>query len=204
MQYQTTPRDAFAYSGVGLHTGVPCAIEVRPAAPGSGLRFMTGGTEIPALAEYVVETARATVLGRDGTTISTVEHLLSALFGAGIANALIHVDGPEIPVADGSAALYANLIEGAGIARQNEVRERFVAIEPAFFRDGDRAIVILPAAQLRVRFLADFAPPIGVQYFDGEMTPQTFVHEIAAARTFGYLHEVQALRERGLALGGTL
>jgi UDP-3-O-[3-hydroxymyristoyl] N-acetylglucosamine deacetylase len=203
-QYQTTPREAFEYSGVGLHTGVPCRIEVRPAAPNSGITFVAGTLEIPALAEYVVETARATVLGRDGTTISTVEHLLSALFGMGVSNARVHVDGPEIPVADGSAALYAQLIERAGIARQNELRERFVPVGPEFMRDGDRAIVVLPAASLRVRFVADFAPPIGVQYFDSEITPDVFRSEIAAARTFGYLHEVQALLDRGLAQGGTL
>lgn len=202
--YQTTPRDAFAYSGVGLHTGAQCRIEVRPALPNSGLRFVSGTTEIPALAEFVVETARATVLGKDGTTISTVEHLLSALLGAGITNAAVHVDGPEIPVADGSAALYTGLIHKAGIAHQHEVRERYVPAAPSFFRDGDRAIVVLPAAQLRVRFLADFAAPIGVQYFDAEIEPELYRAEIAGARTFGYLHEVQALIERGLARGGTL
>lgn len=202
--YQTTPRDAFEYRGVGLHTGVPCRIEVRPAAPNHGLRFISNGVEIPALAEYVVETARATVLGRDGTTISTVEHLLSALFGAGISNAQIHVDGPEIPVADGSAQLFLQSVDAAGIARQSELRERFVPVHPVFVRDGDRAIVILPSAQLRVRFVADFAPPIGVQYFDREISPEVFRDDIASARTFGYLHEVQALLDRGLAQGGTL
>lgn len=204
MHYQTTLRDAFEIDGAGLHTGAQCRVEVRPAAPGSGLRFLSGNLEIPALAEYVVETARATVLGKDGTTISTVEHLLSALFGAGVTNAQICVDGPEIPVADGSAREFFECIESAGIARQNEVCERFVPIEPEFVRDGDRAIVILPSAHLRVRFVADFAPPIGVQYFDEEIDAETFGSEIAGARTFGYLHEVQALRERGLAQGGTL
>lgn len=203
-QYQTTPRDAFEYRGVGLHTGAPSRIEVRPAPPDSGLRFRSGGVEIPALAEYVVETARATVLGRNGTTISTVEHLLSALFGAGISNAEIHVDGPEIPVADGSARLFSELIESAGFASQSELRERFVPVTPVFVRDGDRAIVILPSSQLRVRFVADFAPPIGTQYFDGDISPEIFRDEIAGARTFGYLHEVQSLLERGLAQGGTL
>jgi UDP-3-O-[3-hydroxymyristoyl] N-acetylglucosamine deacetylase len=84
------------------------------------------------------------------------------------------------------------------------VRERFVPIAPVFVRDGDRAVIILPAAHLRVRFIADFAPPIGAQYYDREIDADVFKEEIAAARTFGYLHEVQALRERGLAQGGTL
>jgi UDP-3-O-[3-hydroxymyristoyl] N-acetylglucosamine deacetylase len=204
MNYQTTLRDPFAFEGVGLHTGAPCRVEVLPAPPNAGLRFVAGGHEIPALAEYVVETARATVLGKNGITISTVEHLLAALFGMGIANAEIRVEGPEIPVADGSAKLFVEAITAAGIVRQSEVLERFVPIAPSFVRDGDREIVILPSAHFRVRFLADFAPPIGTQYFDSEMNAEVFVKEIASARTFGYLHEVEALLERGLAKGGTL
>ena len=204
MQYQSTLREAFAFEGVGLHTGVACRVEVRPAAPDSGLRFIAGGVEIPALAEYVVETARATVIGKDNVTISTVEHLLAAVFGMGVSNAEIHVDGPEIPVADGSSKLFVDAIAAAGTVRQAEVRPRFAPLTPAFVRDGDRAIIVLPAAQFRVRFLADFAPPIGTQYFDGEIDPEVFRNEIASARTFGYLHEVEALLERGLARGGTL
>lgn len=204
VQYQTTLREAFSYEGVGLHTGVPCRVEILPAAPNAGLTFVSGGVQIPALAEFVVETARATVVGKDGITISTIEHLLAALFGMGVANAQILVDGPEIPVADGSAKMWVDLIAAAGIAAQREVRERYVPTSPTFVRDGDRAVIILPATHFRVRFLADFAPPIGTQYFDGEMTPEVFAAEIAAARTFGYLHEVQALLDRGLAKGGTL
>jgi UDP-3-O-[3-hydroxymyristoyl] N-acetylglucosamine deacetylase len=204
MEYQTTLRDTFAFDGVGLHTGVHGRIEVRPAAPDSGLQFVVGQTRIPALAENVVETARATVIGKDGITISTIEHLLAAIFGMGVTNAEIHVDGPEIPVADGSSKLFADAIARVGVAGQGEVRARFVPVAPEFVRDGDRAIIILPAAQFRIRFLADFAPPIGTQYFDSEMTPHVFASEIAAARTFGYLHEVEALLERGLARGGTL
>ena len=204
VQYQTTLREAFAYEGVGLHTGVPCRVDVRPAPAGTGLRFVSGGVEIPALAEYVVETARATVVGNAGVTISTIEHLLAALFGMGIANAAIHVDGPEIPVADGSAKTWVDLIAAAGIAAQREVRERYVPASPTFVRDGDRTIIVLPATHFRVKFLADFAPPIGTQYFDGDLTPESFASEIASARTFGYLHEVQGLLDRGLAKGGTL
>lgn len=204
VQYQTTLREGFTFEGVGLHTGVPCRVDVRPAPANCGLRFVSAGVEIPALAEYVVETARATVVGKDGVTISTIEHLLAALFGMGLANAYIHVDGPEIPVADGSAKTWVEKIAGAGIARQREVRERYVPAVPTFVRDGERALIVLPATHFRIKFLADFAPPIGTQYFDGELTPEFFAEEIAAARTFGYLHEVQALLDRGLAKGGTL
>lgn len=204
VDYQTTLREGFSYEGVGLHTGVACRVTISPAPPNSGLLFVTGGLEIPALAEYVVETARATVVGKDGVTISTIEHLLAALFGMGVANARIDVDGPEIPVADGSAKTWVDLIQRAGIAPQSEVRERYVPAAPTFVRDGERTLVVLPATHFRIKFLADFAPPIGTHYFDGEITPELFAAEIAAARTFGYLHEVQALLDRGLAKGGTL
>jgi UDP-3-O-[3-hydroxymyristoyl] N-acetylglucosamine deacetylase len=204
LQYQTTLREQFVFEGVGLHTGVPCRVDVQPAAPGRGLHFVSGGVEIPALAEYVVETARATVVGKDGVTISTIEHLLAALFGMGVANARIVVEGPEIPVADGSAKTWVEFIQTAGIATQREVRERYVPAAPTFVRDGDRALIVLPATQFRVKFMADFAPPIGTQYFDGGIDAEVFAKEIAAARTFGYLHEVQALLDRGLAKGGTL
>jgi UDP-3-O-[3-hydroxymyristoyl] N-acetylglucosamine deacetylase len=204
VHYQTTLRDGFSCEGVGLHTGVPCRVNVLPAAANAGLHFVTGGTQIPAVAEYVVETARATVVGKDGVTISTIEHLLAALFGMGITNARIEVDGPEIPVADGSAKTWVELISAAGVNMQGEVRARYVPAAPTFVRDGDRAIIALPATQFRIKFLADFAPPIGTQYADIEITPEIFEQEIAPARTFGYLHEVQALLERGLAKGGTL
>ena len=202
--YQTTLRAPFSIEGVGLHTGVPARVDVLPAAPNSGLRFITGATEIPAVAEYVVETARATVLGKDGVTISTVEHLLAAIFAMGISNAEIRVSGPEIPVADGSARRFVEAILEAGVSSQREIRQRFVPVVPEFARDGERAVIVLPASHFRIRFVADFAPPIGTQYFDGEITPDVFREEIAGARTFGYLHEVEALLQRGLARGGTL
>ncbi|HEX5275058.1 MAG TPA: UDP-3-O-acyl-N-acetylglucosamine deacetylase [Candidatus Rubrimentiphilum sp.] len=202
--YQTTLREPLVFEGVGLHSGAPCRVEIRPAAPGAGLRFVSSGVAIPALAEYVVETARATVIGKDGVTISTVEHVLAALFGMGVSNAELVVEGPEIPVADGSAKVFAEAIAAAGIATQREARQSFVPAAPAFARDGDRVVAVLPAGALRVKFVADFAAPIGTQYFDGEIDPQMFLKEIAGARTFGYVHEVEALLKRGLAKGGTL
>lgn len=202
--YQTTVREPLAFEGVGLHSGAPCRVRIRPAAPGTGLRFVSSGVEIPALAEYVVETARATVIGKDGVTISTVEHMLAALFGMGISNAELLVDGPEIPVADGSAKIFAEAIAAAGVTTQRETRASFVPSSASFARDGDRLVIVLPAATFRVKFVADFAAPIGTQFFDGEPNGDMFLKEIAGARTFGYVHEVEALLKRGLAKGGTL
>jgi UDP-3-O-[3-hydroxymyristoyl] N-acetylglucosamine deacetylase len=205
VQYQQTLRDSLRFEGVGIHTGTPSQVEIAPAPPGTGLEFiLEGGVRIAAVAENVIETARATVIGKDGASISTVEHLLAALFGMGVDNATINVRGPEIPVADGSAKAFADRIAQVGLISQKEVRPHFTVSSPQFFRDADRTIVILPATRFRVRFLADFAPPVGTQYFDGEITPEFFHAEICAARTFGYLHEVEALLKRGLAQGGTL
>jgi len=205
VQYQQTLREQIRFEGVGIHTGAPSHVEISPAQPGSGLVFvLDGGVRVPAVAENVIETARATVIGKDGKSVSTVEHLLAALFGMGIDNAAIGVSGPEIPVVDGSAKAFADRISQTGVVPQKEIRQRLIVTSPQFFRDADRTIIVLPAARFHVRFVADFAPPIGTQYFDGEITPRLFQEEIAGARTFGYLHEVESLLKRGLAQGGTM
>lgn len=204
-QYQTSLRSTLTIEGVGVHTGSACRVDIAPAPPKSGIVFvLPGDVRIPATAEFVTETARATVLGKDGVTVSTIEHLMAALFAMGVDNATVAVTGPEIPVTDGSAQVFADAIAGCGVVAQSEMRERLVISTPHFFRDGDRAVVVLPASRLRVKFLADFPPPVGTQYFDSDITPELFRKEIAGARTFGYLHEVEALRKRGLAQGGTL
>ncbi|HEX4013105.1 MAG TPA: UDP-3-O-acyl-N-acetylglucosamine deacetylase [Candidatus Cybelea sp.] len=201
---QATLREPLFFEGVGLHTGAHCRVELRPAQADAGLYFLTGGVRIPATVEYVVDTTRATVLGRDGVSISTTEHLLSALFAMGIANCEILVDGPEIPVCDGSAAQFVAAIDASGVEQQPRDRRSLELAEPLFVRDGDRLVAALPASSWSVRFMADFPEPIGTQYFSSEIDPQAYREEIAGARTFGYLHEVQALLERGLARGGSL
>lgn len=201
---QTTLRDAVHFAGIGLHTGADVAVTVRPAAVNAGISFLAGATRIPATAEHVVDTARATVLGAGDTTISTVEHVLSALFGMGIANAEIVVEGPEIPVVDGSAKAFSDAFAGAGVVDQGVPRDVFRIDEPFALREDDRAVVLLPGDAFRVRFVADFPSPVGAQYLDTIVEPERYREEIAPARTFGFLHEVQALRSRGLARGGTL
>src|ERR1700728_4752136 len=115
---QTTLRQSLHFEGVGLYAGAHCRVDVRPAAADAGLTFLLGSIRVPATVEYVVDTTRATVLGRDGVTVSTTEHLLSALFAMGVANADIVVDGPEIPVRDGSASQFASAIEQCGLQEQ--------------------------------------------------------------------------------------
>jgi len=202
---ETTLRAAIDFSGVGLHTGRTARVRVSPAAPGTGLRFrLNDAVEFAARPDAVVDTRRATVLGRGDHRVSTVEHLLSALVGTGITNAVIAVDGPEIPALDGSAAPFVAAIDAAGIVDQGLPRAVFAPERPAVFRDGDKLLVVLPAPALRVRLTVDFAAPVGVQYADVTVTPQSYRAEIAGNRTFGYRHEVEALLASGLAQGGTL
>ncbi|MGA2758865.1 MAG: UDP-3-O-acyl-N-acetylglucosamine deacetylase [Candidatus Cybelea sp.] len=201
---QKTLRESLRFEGVGLHTGAPCSVEVRPAAAGAGFTFLLGSVRVPATVEYVVDTTRATVLGRDGVTVSTTEHLLSALFAMGVTNGDIVVDGPEIPVRDGSASEFASAIAQCGLQEQFAQRKLLELEEPVIVRDGDKLVAAFPAPSFRVRFLADFPQPVGTQYFAGEIDPQQYVAEIAGARTFAFMHEVQALLARGLGQGGSL
>ena len=206
---QATLCDAFRFEGVGLHTGATCAVDVAPAPPDTGLVFLLARApgsvvRVAATSEFVTDTSRATVLGSDGATVSTTEHLLSALFAMGVTNAEISVSGPEIPIADGSAREFVEAIDAVGRAGQSKPAPILVTREPFVVQNGDRMVAALPAPVFRVRFVADFPAPIGTQYYYGEITPEAFREEVSSARTFGYLHEVEALRARGLALGGSL
>jgi UDP-3-O-[3-hydroxymyristoyl] N-acetylglucosamine deacetylase len=205
VQYQTTLRDVIAFEGAGLHTGASARVRVLPAPAGHGLRFrVNDAVEFPARADYVVDTVRATVLGSGEHRVSTVEHLLSALVGCGVDNALIAVDGPEIPVEDGSAKTFAEAIDAVGLATQHEARVRWIPTGPRVFRDGDKLLVVTPASSFRVRMTIDFPAPVGAQYVEAEITPETYRREIAENRTFGFQHEIEGMLKRGLAMGGTL
>jgi UDP-3-O-[3-hydroxymyristoyl] N-acetylglucosamine deacetylase len=165
---------------------------------------LEGGVTIPALAEFVVDTSRATVLGRDGARVSTVEHLLSALRGMGIDNARVEVEGGEIPAMEGSAKAFADAIHAAGALTSDVPRQTFRPDRAMGFRDDDKTVAIIPSIAWRIKFTVVYPAPIGTQYFEAEITPELYREQIAPARTFGYLHEVEELRARGLARGGTL
>jgi UDP-3-O-[3-hydroxymyristoyl] N-acetylglucosamine deacetylase len=207
--FQATLRQPLRFEGAGLHTGGHAVAEVRPAPEDAGIVFVANGpagrsVRIPAVAENVVDTSRATVVGSDGVTISTTEHLLSALFAMGVSNAEIHVGGPEIPVGDGSAQEFVDAILASGLVEQRRPRDVFELREPFVVQVADRLVAMLPAPVFRVRFVADFAAPIGTEYFYGDIDAEGYARDVAGARTFGFLHEVEALRARGLALGGSL
>jgi|SRR5579863_8690058 len=201
---QATLCDTLHFEGIGLHTGEYAVVDVHPAPPDAGLSFVLGSMRIPATVENVRDTSRATVLGRDGSTVSTTEHLLSALLAMGVTNAEVHVNGPEIPALDGSSGDFVTAILARGLQMQPVPRRVLELAEPLSVAAGDRMMVALPSESFRVRFVADFAPPIGTQYFFGRIEPDEYREEIAGARTFAYLHEIEALWERGLGRGGSL
>ncbi len=188
-----------------MHTGRRAHVRITPAPSGSGLRFrLDDAVEFPAHPDYVVDTRRATVLGLGEHRVSTVEHLLSALVGCGVSNALVAVEGGEIPAADGSALAFVDAIEAAGIIDQALPQPRAIVREPSVFRDGDKVLAVLPAPAFRVRMTIDFPAPVGAQYVDYDSASAAYREAVAPNRTFGFRHEVEALLERGLAMGGSL
>lgn len=179
-------------------------MEVRPAPPRAGITIVRGATRIPATAEYANESPLATVIAHEGTSVSTIEHVLSALTAMGVSDAEIVLDGSEIPILDGSAKPYADAIWHSGLVESDEPRAVFAPSQPFELREGDKAVVVLPAPAFRVRFVGDYPAPIGTHYFDGVVTPVLYRDEIASARTFTFLRDVEAMRAQGLARGGSL
>lgn len=218
---QTTLKNSIRCRGVGLHTGTAVTMVLRPAAPNSGISFRrtdgaARGILIPARFDHVVNTRMCTVLGNwdpqgeapaegDRVTVSTVEHLMAAFAGSGIDNAIVDIDGPEVPVMDGSAAPFVFLIECAGVTEQQAPR-RFLSVERAIEIDeGERMARLEPASEWRVSCEINFDNKvISRQSGTFEVTARDFKSALAPARTFGFEHEVAYLRANGLALGGSL
>jgi UDP-3-O-[3-hydroxymyristoyl] N-acetylglucosamine deacetylase len=207
---QRTIAEKISCTGIGLHSGQPVQLTLHPARAGTGVVFartdLPVPAEVPAVHSAVTSTRLATTLGRGEATIGTVEHLLAALCGLGIDNVRAEVDGPEIPVMDGSAASFVFLIRAAGIFEQDAPRRSLRVRKPVEVRDGDRLIRIEPARGLRVTYSVDFAhPAIGRQQLRNlVIDDESFEQEICRARTFGFLREVEALWRNGLARGGNL
>ncbi len=179
-------------------------MDVRPAQPGTGYVFISGDTRIPATAEHANESPLATVIAHEGTSISTIEHILSALVAMGVSDAEIVLDGNEIPILDGSAKMYADAIAQSGIVTSPKPRAVFAPAEPFELRNGEKAVIVLPAPAFRVRFIGEYDAPIGTHYYDAAITPELYRTEIAPARTFAFLRDVEAMRAQGLARGGSL
>ena len=208
--YQQTIAEKVSCTGIGLHSGAPTQLVLHPARAGEGITFLRTDARVPALiaarSREVSSTRLATTLGRGDASVRTVEHLLAALFGLGIDNVRVEVDGPELPVMDGSAAPFVYLIRSAGVFRQRERRPLLRIRRPIEVVEGDRSIRIEPARELRVSYAVDFEHPairrqeLHLNPFDAER----FEREISAARTFGFLRDVRTLWCAGLARGGSL
>lgn len=212
---QRTLRAPIGCTGVGLHSGRKVSLTLRPGAEGSGIVVVRTGlpggpAAIPARWDHVVDTRRSTVLGlpdRPDAQVGTVEHVLAALAGSGIDNAVIEVDGPEMPVMDGSAAPFVFLIECAGIAAQDAPRRAIEVLRPVRVEEGDASVTLLPDASpwFGLEMEIEFASAaIRRQSRALRLAPGVFKTELARARTFGFAEEIEALREAGLARGGSL
>jgi UDP-3-O-[3-hydroxymyristoyl] N-acetylglucosamine deacetylase len=210
LRRQQTLAEKVGCTGIGLHSGAPVQLTLAPARAGTGIVFVrtdrAHAVEIPARADRVTSTRLATTLGGGDATVATVEHLLAALYGLGVDNARVSVDGPELPVMDGSAASFVYLIRSAGIFTQRAPRSVLRVIEPIEVDEGDRRIRIEPARGLHVSYAVEFShPAIGRQELRlGALDAARFEAELASARTFGFLQDVRALWSRGLARGGSL
>jgi UDP-3-O-[3-hydroxymyristoyl] N-acetylglucosamine deacetylase len=193
--------------GIGLHSGHPVTLTLAPAPADAGVTFvrMDLGVEIPARNEHVLDTTLSTTVGIGKARVSTVEHVMAALHGMGIDNCRVEVDGPEMPIVDGSAAPFAALIREAGVQLQRAGR-RFLVIEKAVeVRDGDKLARFEPAEGFRVSFTADYGHPlISNQPLEVEVDERTFEREISRARTFCFRRDIEKMQAMGLAKGGSL
>jgi UDP-3-O-[3-hydroxymyristoyl] N-acetylglucosamine deacetylase len=207
---QRTIAEKISCTGIGLHSGEPVQLTLRPARAGSGIVFartdLSVPVEIPARPDCVAATQYATTLGLGHATVGTVEHLLAAVYSMGIDNLRVEVEGPEVPVMDGSSASFLFLLRAAGAFEQPAPRARLRVQRPLEIRDGERWIRIEPARELRISYAIDYLhPAIGRQQLvDLRVDGESFEREICRARTFGFLHEVQTLWKLGLARGGNL
>lgn len=206
---QHTLAAAGRIAGIGLHSGEPVAVTLRPARPGTGLSVvrddLLGAAPVPVRVDRVVDSRLATVLGGSGWRVGTVEHLLAALLAEGLDNAEIGVEGPEVPVLDGSAAPWVALVRSVGLRRQDAPRRQIRVLEVVEVSEGSRRARLLPAEGLELSAAIHFDhPAIGAQRCAVRVDADAFSSGLAWARTFGFLHEVETMRAAGLARGGSL
>lgn len=208
MQWQQTIKKAFKISGVGLHSGNAVSIQVKPAPVNHGIVFqrvdLTNKPKILACQKNVVSTQLATTLGVGEVKVSTVEHLLAAFFGARIDNALVEVSGPEVPILDGSAQIFYESILNVGLRKQRAGRSFIKLLRKVEMHDSEKLAFAEPAPQMSVKGSIEWDhPSIGFQEYEFIEGKDSF-EEIAAARTFGFLQDVEALQKAGFIQGGSL
>ncbi len=208
--FQHTVLGPAIFAGVGVHTGAHVRVAVRPAPADSGIVFvrtdLSGDNRVPVSGEAVCKTQLGTVIGNAaGVTVSTIEHLMAAFATLGVDNAVVELDGPEMPIMDGSSLPFVQILDQTGLRRQDAPRRFIEILAPIIVTEGDKSASLLPGDRFEVAFEIVFdSPVIGRQAVDLPMDEQAFRDELADCRTFGFAHEVEALRAMGLARGGSL
>jgi len=207
VQFEQTIREAVECSGVGLHSGVPVRMRILPGAPGTGIVFRRSdldGFVVEATGRNVAKVSYATSLMKKGVLISTTEHLLSAFIGVGVDNAVVELDNLELPILDGSALPIVEMVQRAGLRRQRRLRQYLRVLKPVEVREGNKFIGVYPAESFSVSYTINFPHPmIGEESFSVDLSRGDYAQNIAPARTFGFLHEAEALRSMGLIRGAS-
>lgn len=207
---QHTLKNAVSIDGVGLHSGVSVELRIYPAAPDHGIVFkrVDGDHDslIPAKYDHVVDTRLCTVIGNEhGATVSTIEHLMAALRGCGVDNALVEIDGPEVPILDGSSDPFVQAIEEAGVQVQGQPRRAIRILKEVVYQEGSKKVTLSPSSIPTYAGQIDYDnPAIGSQRYEIKLLNGNFKHDLADCRTFCLLSDVEAMRANGLALGGSL
>ena len=208
IRFQRTIKNTIQCKGIGLHSGKQVSLVLRPAAPDAGVVFIRtdlGGAQVAAVAANTAATSYATTLTASGASVQTVEHLLAALAGLGIDNVSVEIDAEEVPIMDGSAREFVRLIADAGVQAQPRPQPVLKVMKPVFVRDGSKQIAIWPSEKPSISYFIDFNHPmLKEQSFNYTVSEEGFIREIADARTFGFLSDVQTLQANGLAKGGSL
>jgi UDP-3-O-[3-hydroxymyristoyl] N-acetylglucosamine deacetylase len=209
MYLQRTLKQEVSCQSIGLHSGRKVRMTIKPADIDEGVVFirtdLSGVTRIKADFENVRDTTLATTIGLNGAAVSTVEHLLSAFCGMGVDNAVVEVDAPEIPIMDGSALPFVNMLKDVGTKVQGKCKKLLFIKKRVSVSDGDGTAMLLPAQEFKITYNIDFKHPlIGQQQHEMTFSDIAYERDICAARTFGFLKDVEYLQAKGLALGGSL
>ncbi len=207
MRFEQTIRAAVECSGVGLHSGVPVQMRILPAASGTGIVFRRADLDdfqVEATGRNVAKVSYATSLMKKGVLISTTEHVLSAFVGMGLDNAIVELDNLELPILDGSALPIVEMVQRVGLRRQKRLRQYLRVLRPVEVREGEKFVGVYPAESFAVSYKIYFNHPlIGEESISVDLSRGDYARDIAPARTFGFLHEAQALQNMGLIRGAS-
>jgi len=206
---QRTVAEEISCTGIGLHSGKKVKLTIKPSSPNSGITFervdISPDSAVKASFDNVVETNMATTIGFNGYSVSTIEHIMAAFFGMGIDNALVQVDGEEVPIMDGRSAPFVFLLKNAGVTIPHSYTRFLLVKKSVKVTDGNRSVHLYPSNELKITYKIDFDHPlIKDQVYEISFSQSSFIQEISRARTFGFLRDVQTLKNNGLAKGGSL